>query len=90
MTQPCGRHVDPNHGPSRDLGAGWKVRPCVGIKPGETLVPADTPPISMPSSAASTRCPTRESARFSTAFWYQAEPHAAFPSLPDRDGLEIV
>jgi hypothetical protein len=36
-----GRHVDPNHGPSRDLGAGWKVRPCTGIKPGETLVPAD-------------------------------------------------
>lgn len=22
--------------------------------------------------------------------WYQAEPHAPFPSLPDRDGLEIV
>ncbi len=36
-----GRHVDPNHGPSRDLGTGWKVRPCVGIKPGETLVLAD-------------------------------------------------
>ena len=26
----------------------------------------------------------------STAFWYQAEPHAAFPALPDRDGLEII
>ena len=26
----------------------------------------------------------------STAFWYQAEPHAAFPKLPDRDGLEII
>jgi len=26
----------------------------------------------------------------STAFWYQTEPHAAFPALPDRDGLEIV
>ncbi len=36
-----GRHVDPNHGCSRDLGTGWKVRPCVGIKPGETLVLAD-------------------------------------------------
>jgi hypothetical protein len=36
-----GRHVDPNHGPSRDLGTGWKVRPCVSIKPGETLVLAD-------------------------------------------------
>jgi hypothetical protein len=36
-----GRHVDPNHGCSRDLGTGWKVRPCVGIKPGESLVLAD-------------------------------------------------
>jgi hypothetical protein len=26
---------------ARDLGRGWKVRPCVGIKPGETLVVAD-------------------------------------------------
>ena len=26
----------------------------------------------------------------STAFWYQREPHAAFPALPDRDGLEFV
>ena len=25
----------------------------------------------------------------STAFWYQAEPHAAFPKLPDRDTLEV-
>ena len=25
----------------------------------------------------------------STAFWYQTEPHAAFPKLPDRDTLEI-
>jgi len=29
-----GRHVDPTHGPSKDLGEGWKVRPCIGIKPG--------------------------------------------------------
>jgi len=36
-----GRHVDPNHGCSRDLGTGWKVRPCVQVKPGETLVLAD-------------------------------------------------
>ena len=36
-----GRHVDPEHGPSRDLGSGWKVRPCVGVAPGETLVLAD-------------------------------------------------
>jgi hypothetical protein len=26
----------------------------------------------------------------STAFWYQAEPHAPFPPLPGRDGLEVV
>ncbi len=26
----------------------------------------------------------------STAFWYQAEPHAPFPALPGRDALEVV
>jgi len=26
----------------------------------------------------------------SVAFWYQTEPHGAFPALPDRDGLEII
>jgi hypothetical protein len=26
----------------------------------------------------------------STTFWYQAEPHAPFPQLPDRDGLEVI
>ena len=26
----------------------------------------------------------------SVAFWYQAEPHAKFPKLPDRDYLEII
>jgi hypothetical protein len=26
----------------------------------------------------------------STAFWYQTEPHAAFPVLPDADGLEVI
>jgi hypothetical protein len=26
----------------------------------------------------------------STSFWYQAEPHAPFPQLPDRDGLEVI
>ncbi len=26
----------------------------------------------------------------SVAYWYQAEPHGAFPSLPDRDYLEII
>ncbi len=26
----------------------------------------------------------------STAFWYQSEPHAPFPALPDRDGLEVI
>jgi hypothetical protein len=24
------------------------------------------------------------------AFWYQAEPHAPFPALPDRDYLEVI
>jgi hypothetical protein len=24
----------------------------------------------------------------SVAFWYQAEPHAAFPKLPTKDQLE--
>ncbi len=26
----------------------------------------------------------------STAFWYQAEPHAPFPELPDMNGLEVI
>ena len=26
----------------------------------------------------------------STAFWYQTEPHAPFPPLPDRNGLEVI
>ncbi len=26
----------------------------------------------------------------STAFWYQTEPHAAFPRLPDRDYLDVI
>lgn len=26
----------------------------------------------------------------STAFWYQREPHAPFPTLPDRDFLEVI
>ena len=26
----------------------------------------------------------------STAFWYQQEPHAPFPALPDANGLEVV
>ena len=26
----------------------------------------------------------------STAFWYQAEPHAPYPSFPDRDTLEVI
>ncbi|MFO7321733.1 MAG: DUF2961 domain-containing protein [Chloroflexota bacterium] len=26
----------------------------------------------------------------STAFWYQREPHAPFPALPDRDVLEVI
>jgi hypothetical protein len=26
----------------------------------------------------------------SVAFWYQAEPHAPFPVLPNRDYLEVI
>lgn len=26
----------------------------------------------------------------STSFWYQAEPHAPFPTLPDLNGLEVI
>ena len=26
----------------------------------------------------------------STAFWYQTEPHAAFPSLPEMNALEVI
>jgi hypothetical protein len=26
----------------------------------------------------------------STAFWYQAEPHATFPALPDLNFLEVI
>jgi hypothetical protein len=26
----------------------------------------------------------------SVAFWYQAEPHAPFPALPDKDYLEVI
>jgi hypothetical protein len=26
----------------------------------------------------------------SVAFWYQTEPHAQFPKLPDKDSLEII
>ncbi|HPA06690.1 MAG TPA: DUF2961 domain-containing protein, partial [Candidatus Hydrogenedentes bacterium] len=26
----------------------------------------------------------------SVAFWYQAEPHAPFPSLPGKDQLEVI
>jgi len=26
----------------------------------------------------------------STAYWYQAEPHAAFPKLPDREALKVA
>lgn len=25
----------------------------------------------------------------STVFWYQTEPHGSFPTLPDKDGLEV-
>jgi hypothetical protein len=26
----------------------------------------------------------------SVAYWYQREPHGAFPALPDRDSLEVI
>jgi hypothetical protein len=26
----------------------------------------------------------------STVFWYQTEPHAPYPALPERDGLEVI
>ncbi len=26
----------------------------------------------------------------STALWYQLEPHAPFPALPDLNGLEVI
>ena len=26
----------------------------------------------------------------SVAYWYQSEPHVAFPTLPDRDRLETI
>jgi hypothetical protein len=26
----------------------------------------------------------------STAVWYQTEPHAQFPTLPDMNGLEVI
>jgi hypothetical protein len=26
----------------------------------------------------------------SVAYWYQSEPHALFPALPDRNGLEVI
>lgn len=32
---------DPSFHPARDLGIGWKIQPCLGIGPGETLVLAD-------------------------------------------------
>ena len=36
-----GMAIDPEHGPSKDLGQGWKVRPCISIGAGETVTLAD-------------------------------------------------
>jgi hypothetical protein len=36
-----GMAINPEHGPSKDLGQGWKVRPCIAIQPGETVTVAD-------------------------------------------------
>ena len=38
-----GATADPNgQGPARDLGVGWKVRPCLILEPGETATLMDT------------------------------------------------
>lgn len=34
-------HEDPNHGPSRGLGRGWKVRPCIDLPAGSVTTIAD-------------------------------------------------
>jgi len=36
-----GMAIDPDHGPSKGLGQGWKVRPYINIKAGETVTIAD-------------------------------------------------
>ena len=36
-----GKHIDPEHHPSKDLGQGWKVRPCMTVAAGKTLTLAD-------------------------------------------------
>ncbi len=41
------------------------------------------------ASAAAATCPLQDDIS-STAFWYQTEPHAKFPTLPDKDSLEII
>jgi len=33
--------IDPNYTPSKGLGQGWKVRPCIKIPAGETVILAD-------------------------------------------------
>ncbi|HSH92966.1 MAG TPA: DUF2961 domain-containing protein, partial [Roseimicrobium sp.] len=33
--------IEPGKGAARELGRGWKVRPCVHMKPGETVTFAD-------------------------------------------------
>ena len=38
------------HRPSRDLGRGWKVSPCVTVKPGQTFTVADIQGPGKPSS----------------------------------------
>jgi hypothetical protein len=38
-----GAKADPQgEGPARDLGVGWKVRPCISLQPGETVTLMDT------------------------------------------------
>ena len=59
---------------ARDLGQGWKISPSVRIKAKSTFTLAEMP---------------LEDDIASVAYWYQAEPHAKFPSLPKPEELVI-
>ena len=41
------------------------------------------------SRTSASTCVAGTSPIASVAYWYQAEPHAPFPALPNRDALEI-
>ena len=57
-------------------------RGSAGDDPGARLALAARRP-----DAATCRCRTTSPR---TAFWYQTEPHAPFPALPDLNGLEVI